>query len=312
MRHMTFLRVYLPLDRLPARVHDLALEAAKLSRADIEAEAAERLNHRLRPDTFSIAPSSSAPPIIRVLEATDYKGTTHQYFHFNYLARATFDSITMRRKYFHDDLYNRLVSVETLDRLEKISEIQADAGFVSRIVPSFNMDVWQVPLQWLTAFGGEPHENETNTTTENIVGGTKVVRRVRDLHSAAFELRWVQQLLASYGPEGRNSLYARQLAGLQRWFEAFDVDRSYQAMVELDYGALTKYAWPDEVGKALEDGHDILERIFDINLELEEVPIDVNPGFPPAMLKQAADIMRRQYNVAVNLMESISRYEHAN
>lgn len=309
---MTFLRVYLPLDRLPVRLHDVALKAAKRSRAEIETEAAERLNHRLRPATFSTGPSSAQPPIVRMLEATDYQGTTHQYFHFNYLARATLESASLRRSYFPDELYNHLVTTETLDTLEKVSEIQAEAGFVSRRVPTFNMDVWKVPVQWLTAFGGEPDEHETNTTTETTEGGTKVVRRVRSLYAAAARLGWVHQLLAFYGPEGRNSLYARQIAGLQRWFSSFETNQSYGALLELDYGSLTQYAWPDHVGQTLEDGHDILEQLLDIYHDLQDLPMDVFPGFPPAMLTQAADIMQRQYHVAVELMEGIARYEHAN
>ena len=312
MRHMTFLRVYQPLNKLPEKVRGLAREATKLSRADIEAEAAERLNHRLRPDTFSTVPSSSLPPIIRVLEGTDYRGKRHQFFHVNYLARATFSSIPMRREYFHDDLYNRLVTTDTLDRLEKISELQADEGFVSRSLPTFNMDVWRVPLQWLTAFSGATRENEIHTTTESIVGGTKIVRRVRDIQAVVSQLRWVHQLLVRYGPEGSNSLYARQIAGLYQWLAAFGPNQFYQGLVELDYGALSKYFWPDEVGKTLEIGHEVLERLIDIAIELEGVTIDEFPGFPPAMLKKAANIMHRQYNEATKLMEHITRHEHAN
>ena len=51
MRHLAFLRIYQPLEKLPERVQHLAQEATKLSRADIEAEAAERLNRRLRPES---------------------------------------------------------------------------------------------------------------------------------------------------------------------------------------------------------------------------------------------------------------------
>src|SRR5690606_25780145 len=103
-----------PLERLPERLHQLARNAANLSRADIEAEAAERLNRRLRPDAFSLAPRSSDPPIIRVLEAVDLYGETRQYFHVNYLERAAFESQYMRRRYYDDGLYNRLVPPKTL------------------------------------------------------------------------------------------------------------------------------------------------------------------------------------------------------
>src|SRR5690625_6858211 len=72
MRHMTFLRVYQPLNKLPEKVRGLAREATKLSRADIEAEAAERINHRLRPDTFSDVTSSLLTPIIRLVDGSAY------------------------------------------------------------------------------------------------------------------------------------------------------------------------------------------------------------------------------------------------
>lgn len=184
MRHMAFLRVYVPLEKLHERLHQLALNAAKLSRADIEAEAAERLNRRLRPDSFSLAPRSSDPPIIRVLEAVDLYGETQQYYHVDYLERAAFESQYMRRRYYHDELYNRLVPSKTLETLEKISELQADAGLISRPVPNMRMELWQVPLAWLAAFTCDPENYDYQATTESIAGGTHVVRRVRDLYVA--------------------------------------------------------------------------------------------------------------------------------
>src|SRR5699024_4980195 len=98
MRHMTFLRIYQPLEKLPERVQHLAEAAAKLSRADIEAEAPERLNRRLRPDANSTIPSSPEPPAIRPQQPPDPRGVARKYFHVEYLARPAFESTTMYRK----------------------------------------------------------------------------------------------------------------------------------------------------------------------------------------------------------------------
>lgn len=138
MRHLAFLRVYQPLEKLPERIQDLARDAASRSSADIEAEAAERLNRRLRPESDSTFPNSSEPPIVRFREWTDHKGREHQFFHVEYLARPAFESTSMRRKYYDDALYARWVPQQQLDTLEKISELQADAGLISRPVSTFS------------------------------------------------------------------------------------------------------------------------------------------------------------------------------
>src|SRR5699024_2195063 len=154
MRHLAFLRIYQPLEKLPARIQDLAQAAAKLARADIEAEAAERLNRRLRPDSASTFPSASDPPIVRVLEMTDPFGRAQQFFHVDYLARAAFEATTIRRKFYDDELYTRLVPQQQLYTFEQSSELQADAGLISRPVAPLFMDLWTVPPQWLAIFGG--------------------------------------------------------------------------------------------------------------------------------------------------------------
>src|SRR5699024_5735995 len=119
MRHMTFLRIYQALEKLPERVQHLAEAAAKLSRADIEAEATEGLHLRLRRVADSTTPSSAEPPIIRTQELTDPRGVVRKYFHVEYLARPAFESTTMYRKYYDDTLYQRLVPEHKLDTLEK-------------------------------------------------------------------------------------------------------------------------------------------------------------------------------------------------
>lgn len=132
MRHLVFLRIYQPLEKLPERIQNLAQDATKLSRADIEAEAAERLNRRLRPESDSTFPNTWDPPIVRVLEMTDPFGKVRQFFHVEYLARAAFESTTIRRKYYDDELSQHLLPQQQLDTFEKISEFQANAGLISR------------------------------------------------------------------------------------------------------------------------------------------------------------------------------------
>ena len=318
MRHMAFLRVYVPLEKLHERLHQLARNAAKLSRADIEAEAAERLNQRLQPDSFSLAPRSSDPPIIRVLEAVDLAGKTRQYFHVNYLERAAFESQYMRRKYFDDELYNRLVPPKTLDTLEKISEIQADAGLISRPVPNMRMELWQVPLVWLAAFTGDPEDYDYQSTTESIVDGTRVVRRVRDFYVAFHQISWVYRYFDTYGPEPQKHPYRKALVKLDSWMASYNIRRPFEGLLELDYGALTQYAWPDEAGKLLAEGHAAIEEVSQLEDDLENEFLEINddygifPGVPPAMLKRAADTMQAKYQAAARIWERISRYEHAN
>src|SRR5690625_3858237 len=98
MRHLTFLRSYQPLEHLPKRIQSLAQEATKRSRADIEAEAADRLNRRLRPETDSTVPNASGPRFIRSVELKDARGNVQQYYHVSYIARATFEATQVRRK----------------------------------------------------------------------------------------------------------------------------------------------------------------------------------------------------------------------
>lgn len=314
MRHLTFLRVYLPLEQLSPRIHGLARAATKLSRADIEAEAAERLNRRLRPDAFRLAPSDTDPPIIRVIEAPDPGGTLHQLFHVEYLTRASFESVHMRRKYYDDTLYERLVPQRTLDTLEKISELQADAGLISRPVPSFQMKLWDVSLAWLAAFGGTTRKHETDLVTESVVGGTTVIRRVRSLEAAINRLNWAHTRLAFYGPDGQDHPYTREMGLLQHWLNRHR-NRNQQpveGLIELDYGALSRYAWPDTAGTILERGFTVLDRAYQQDEEIKDDDDTFLPGLPPAMLDHAAETMRAHYHKAVQIWDRIQRYEHAN
>ena len=318
MRHMAFLRIYVPLEKLHERLHQLALNAAKLSRADIEAEAAERLNRRLRPDSFSLAPRSSDPPIIRVLEADDLSGETRQYFHVNYLERAAFESQYMRRRYYDDELYNRLVPIKTLHTLEKISELQADAGLISRPIPNMRMELWNVPLAWLAAFTGDPEPYDYQSTTESIVDGTRVVRRVRDFYIAFHQISWVHRYFDTYGHDPLNHPYRNAIVKLHSWLSSYNIRRPFEGLIELDYGALTQYAWPDTAGQLLAEGHAAFENISQLEDDMETEfyedagEYDAFPGVPPAMLKQAADTMQAKYQAAAKVWERISRYEQAN
>ena len=313
MRHLTFLRIYQPLEHLPKRIQSLAQEATKRSRADIEAEAAERLNRRLRPEVDSTFPKTSDPPIIRHVELKDARGNVQQYFHVNYIARATFEATQVRRKYYDDALYKLLVPQDGLDTFEKISELQADAGLVSRPINTFYLDLWSVPLHWHAIFGGAPETHQTNRVTEDVIDGTTVIRRLRDINSAYLRIGEIQRLLAFYGPEPYKHPYHRNMIGLLRWFRHFyQVSSQVRSVVELDYGALSKYAWPDKAGKLLEEGHDVLARIYQLDDELEMEEPETYTGLPPAMLEQAAEAMRAKYRAAQAVWKCIQRYEHAN
>ena len=312
MRHLAFLRIYQPLEKLPERIQHLAQEATKLSRADIEAEAAERLNRRLRPEADSTFPAASDPPIVRVLEMTDPLGQTQQFFHVEYLARAAFESTTIRRKYFNDQLYDHLVPQHQLDTFEKISELQADAGLVSRPISNFFMELWSVPPQWLAMFGGPDEPQGINTITEDVVAGTTVIRRIRETNSIMSRLGHLMILMHHYGPEGPKHPYSKNLHAMQNWIRNFHRLGSVEGLVELDYGALSKYAWPDTAGRFLEEGHDVLQRIYRLEDEMEMEDPENYTGLPPAMLEQAADIMRRKYQAALEVWDSIQRYEYAN
>ena len=46
------------------------------------------------------------------------------------------------------------------------------------------MELWNVPLAWLATFTEDPEDYDYQTTTESIVDGTRVVRRVRDFYIA--------------------------------------------------------------------------------------------------------------------------------
>lgn len=312
MRHLAFLRVYQPLEKLPERIQDLARDAAKRSSADIEAEAAERLYRRLRPESESTFPNSSEPPIVRFREWTDHKGREHQFFHVEYLTRPAFESTSMRRKYYDDTLYARWVPQQQLDTLEKISELQADAGLVSRPVSTFFMDLWSVPLHWLAAFGGLEEADHVHRVTEDIVDGTTVVRRLRDTNSAMSRLSELMMLTQYYGPDGSKHPYARSLQALHGWIRHFQQGDKVVGLVELDYGALTRYAWPDAAGKLLEEGHAVLNRVYRLEEEVEMEDPEHFPGLPPAMLEQAAEIMQTKYEAALDVWERIRHYEHAN
>src|SRR5699024_3828864 len=149
----------------------------------IEAEAAERLNRRLRPDADSTIPSSAEPPIIRTQELTDPRGVVGKYVHVEYLARPAFESTTMYRKSYDDTLYQRLVTEHKLNTSDNISKQKAEAGLISQPVSTLLMQVLAVPLQWLAIYGGPEEPGETNTVNQSVVDGTNVIRRIRNLHS---------------------------------------------------------------------------------------------------------------------------------
>lgn len=313
MRHLTFLRVYLPLEQLPSRVHGLARAAAQRSRADVEAEAAERLNRRLRPERFRLAPIDSEPPTIRVIEASGPDDKLHKLFHVEYLARAAFESSQMRRKYYDEALYQRLVPQQSLDTLEKISELQADAGLVSRPLPTFQMKLWNVSFAWLAAFGGTARAHQIDTVTEMMIDGTPVVHRMRDLEAAIERVNWVHTRLAFYGPDGQDHPLTREVGQLLTWLNRLHTrGLPVTGVLELDYGALSKYAWPDTAGAILERGYQVLYRARQQDEEIQDDEDTFLPGLPPAMLEHAAETMRKHYHQAVEIWERIQRYEYAN
>src|SRR5699024_8276230 len=168
-------------------------------------------------------------------------------------------STTIRRKFYDDELYKRLVPQAPPGTLRKIPELQADAGLISRPVSTFFMYLWTVPPQWLAMFGGPDGPHGINTVTEDTVDGSTVIRRIRETNSIMSRLGQLTILLHHYGPDGPKHPYNKNLHAMQSWIRNFHRVGSVEGLVELDYGALSKYAWPDTAGALLEEGHDVLQ-----------------------------------------------------
>src|SRR5699024_11910223 len=96
--------------------------------------------------------------------------------------------------------YDLLVPTRSVETLATMADRMADAGLISRPVPNFYMQLWNVALAWLAAFEGTVHEYHTDRVTKMVIDGTPVIHRVRDLEAAISSLSHIHMPLTFYAP----------------------------------------------------------------------------------------------------------------
>src|SRR5699024_9645932 len=102
----------------------------------------------------------------------------------------------------------------------------------------------------------------------------------------------------TYVPNPQNHPYRNAIVKMHSWLSSYQIRRPFEGLIELDYGALTQYAWPDTAGRLLAEGHTAIEEISQLEDDMETEfyedagEYDAFGGVPPAMLERAADTMQ--------------------
>ena len=186
MRHLAFLRVYVPLERLPERLHQLARNAANLSRADIEAEARNRAGDRARakaaragktPDEQDDEAQAAAQEVIP-------KGRTQRNF-------TDPSSRMMKTNHGFDYAYNAQAYVDEAHQVIIATDLTAQTSDVQQLIPMNEVLTKQLRLAGITDhpkvhLADAGYCSEANLTTAASWPGTVLIATGRQRRGETF------------------------------------------------------------------------------------------------------------------------------
>ncbi|MGO1182231.1 MAG: hypothetical protein ACTHZ5_03800 [Micrococcaceae bacterium] len=273
MEFQAELRVYEPLSRFDDRLATHIARATPRDRDAVEAASAQRAEARNYARELNPFPRPDLPELVRVLrfkvpaEDRPDTGPTQvggphdgavaghsEFFCPEELAlRSEMAATKLERDLMDDHLYWMMVPERTREKnvarlLTGDSPVRLPKDHNRRPVHT-RAAVWGIPLAWFVLFGDDARaRTEAQLTTElsdQVVTGTHphtgsfIARRITRLTLAQERARRAAATVSLHAPDWE---VLEDLTGLVTWLESFHPD----AYLELDYGGLARFVWPDD------------------------------------------------------------------
>ncbi|MBB4736387.1 hypothetical protein HDA30_001895 [Micrococcus cohnii] len=224
------LRVFEPADAFGERLQTRLAWAAALKRDDLDRQADARTLERVTRRSADPFPPTGQPDLIRVLHG--YDGGPH--FCPDQLAdRAAWAALELK-ELLEPEVFDALVPADAIARNERArgvgeASVVADGAAGERL--RTRASSWSLPHSWALLFDPEEQPGP--------VADGESARRTVPLPSALAQLWKAEKILAE---TAAGSDLAQEVTELVGWLQGFGRD----AILEVDYGRLTRWVWPDE------------------------------------------------------------------
>lgn len=235
MDAIAHLRVFEPAEAFPAALGPALADAAGRDRAAVEAEADRRTLARITRRRVDPFPHPEEPDLIRATTAPD--GRTR--FCPDQLARRAAYSAASLERLLEPERFSALVPEPARRRHTAALDAAPRPGGGSGGEPiRTRSSLWGVPHSWLLLLDPE-EEPAAAPAAEDSEGRPFRARRTTGLLEALIRCGRAARILRDHAPDTE---LLGELTELSGWLELF----GSEAVVELDYGRLTGFVWPDE------------------------------------------------------------------
>lgn len=254
MDAIAHLRIFEPAEAFPAALGPVLADAAGRDRADVEAEADRRTLARVTRRRVDPFPHPEEPDLVRALTLPDGRVR----FCPDQLARRAAYSAASLERLLEPEEFAALIPEDARRRHAAALDSSPDPSVASGTVsadsategtgdprPEYarpgsairtRSSLWGVPHSWLLLF--DPDE-DLAPAPETPDARPFRARRTVGLLDALVRCGRAARILRDHAPDADLNGELTELSG---WLELFGPD----AVVELDYGRLTPYVWPDE------------------------------------------------------------------
>lgn len=257
MDAVSHLRVFEPAEAFPAALGPVLADAAGRDRAEVEAEADRRTLARVTRRQVDPFPHPEEPDLVRALTAPDGRAR----FCPDQLARRAAYSAASLERLLEPEEFAALLPEEARRRHAAALDASPDPSVASDTEaagsaaegagrdgrdgrPEYarpgtairtRSSLWGVPHSWLLLF--DPDEDLAAVAPA--ADRPARARRAVGLLDALVRCGRASRILRDHAPDADLNGELTELSG---WLDLFGPD----AVVELDYGRLTPYVWPDE------------------------------------------------------------------
>ena len=239
-RATAHLRVFQPLAAYPDAVQARLIASAHRTRAEVEAESAERARRRLLRRAADPFPEPGEDDLVRIL----HDGAGSAFYCPDELALRAEMAATLLEDSLPPAVFEAAVppTARALNRGRALVALEDEWGLspdpdaphgegghhrVQTRVAS-----WGVPHGWLLVF--DPEE-----PVRRLVDGEDVARRRTRVAAALERAARATAVLSLHAPEAE---VIGELGVMTEWLSSFHPD----SVVELDYAGLTRHVWPDD------------------------------------------------------------------
>lgn len=264
MEYQAQLRVFQPLSAFSDAMQPQLIRAQNTPRQDVEFLSAQRAEQRVYREPANPFPPASQEELVRVIHRDVTSAHDEVVGHSEFFCP---EELALRSELSVQHLEEDL-GYETSDLLvdhhqrEKnmlrlyesdllVTPADNKLGFLVHTIISS----WNVPMSWFTLFSPENASDDVETlhTGPHPYTGHFCARRTVPLVLA---LERVHRAAAALALHPLSESLLSDIAQLVTWLEEFHPD----SVVELDYGGLARFVWPDE---SAYDVHTMLEALAD-------------------------------------------------